>query len=103
LRKQDYWQDLYSFDLTHVGAADILLGNHFTATCAESFFTFARVATLPIPGGRLSLMNFSLKITQGGREQLRELPPGPAYLEALAEHFGIQLDAPYEQLRPVRT
>jgi len=32
---------------------------------------------------------------------LLELPEGPAYLTALKDNFGIELDAPYEALRPL--
>jgi N-hydroxyarylamine O-acetyltransferase len=103
LRKDDAWINLYSFDFTHVTDADIQLGNHFTSTSSESFFTFSRVATRPVPGGRISLMNFTLKKTLRGKEEICELTDDQVYLEALKEHFDIRLDAPYSALKPVKS
>lgn len=102
LKMEDRWQDLYSFDLTHVGEADIAMSNHFTSTHPKNFFTFARVATLPVAGGRISLMNFNVKKVFHGQEEITELSPEQAYLDALEKNFGIRLDAPYEALRAVR-
>src|SRR5262249_47875451 len=56
-QKGNQWLDLYSFDLGHVFPADIALGNHFTSTHPSSLFTFARVAALPRPNGRVALFN----------------------------------------------
>lgn len=95
------WQDLYSFDLGHVFPADIVYGNHFTSTHPSSFFTFARVAALPRPHGRVSLFDCTLRTTTAEGEQVQELEEGQAYLAALSTHFGIELDAPYEALRPL--
>lgn len=100
-KQGDDWQNLYSFDLTHVGAADIALGNYFTSTHPEFFLTYLRVATLPVEGGRITLANFKLKKTLHGQEEVLELTPGQAYLDALEEYFGIRLDAPYDALKPV--
>jgi N-hydroxyarylamine O-acetyltransferase len=103
LKTADRWQNLYSFDLTHVGEADIIVGNHFSSTHPKSFFTFTRVATLPVAGGRISLLNFTLKKVVGATEEVTKLPSGQAYLDALEENFGIRLDQPYEDLKPVRS
>lgn len=100
-RRQDNWQDLYSFDLTHVGEADIALGNYYTSTSPDSFFTYLRIATLPVPGGRISLADFSLKETLHGEEQITVLGEGQAYLDTLEKHFGIRLDQAYEAIKPV--
>ncbi|MGE0824178.1 MAG: arylamine N-acetyltransferase [Candidatus Binatia bacterium] len=96
------WQNLYSFDLGHVFPGDIAYGNHFTSTHPGSFFTFARVAALPRPNGRVSLFNRTLRTLTPDGEHLQELAEGQAYLDALKIHFGIELDAPYEALRPLR-
>ena len=96
------WQNLYSFDLGHVFPNDIVYGNHFTSTHPNSFFTFARVAALPTPNGRVSLFNQTLRMLSPDGEQVRELGEGQAYLDALKTHFGIELDAPYEAIRPLR-
>lgn len=101
LARDGGWQNLYSFDLTFVGAADIALGNYYTSTHPECFFTYARIATLPVPGGRISLKDFTLKTARDGREDSVELAPGQSYLDALQTHFGIQLDAGYQALKPL--
>jgi len=99
--KDDQWIDLYSFDLGHVCLADIDYGNHFTSTHPNSLFVFARVAALPVENGVVTLFNRTLKRTIHGNEGVQELAEGQAYLDALKNHFGIELDAPYEKLRPL--
>ena len=99
--KNGQWLDLYSFDLGHVFPADIACGNHFTATHPSSLFTFARVVALLTPTGRVSLLNRTLRTVTADAEQVQELGEGQAYLDALRTHFGIELDAPYEALRPL--
>jgi N-hydroxyarylamine O-acetyltransferase len=100
-RLDEDWQALYSFDLGHVIAADIACGNHFTATHPSSFFTFTRVAALPTPDGRVSLVDRTLKIVSRGTERSETLAGDERYLTALERHFGIVLDAPYSALRPL--
>jgi N-hydroxyarylamine O-acetyltransferase len=100
--KKGRWLDLYSFDLGHVIPADIELGSHFTSTHPSSFFTFARAASLLTPEGRVSLLNRTLRIVTAEAEQVYELAEGKAYLDALKTHFGIELDASYDALRPLQ-
>lgn len=97
----DAWQNLYSFDLGHVIAGDIAYANHFTSTHPSSFFTYARVAALPRPDGRKTLFDLRLTTTHEGTAQVRTLPEGPAYLDALGAEFGIVLDADYASIRPL--
>ena len=97
----DQWQDLYSFDLGHVFPDDIAYGNYYTSTNPGSFFTNTRVAALPLDNGAITLFNNTLKIMTANKEQVQELPEGQAYLDALKNHFGIELDAPYQALRPL--
>lgn len=97
----DQWQALYSFDLGHIFPNDIVYGNHYTSTHPNSFFTYARVATLPIVNGRISLYNFDLRVTTSETEQVQELSEGQVYLDALQTNFGIKLDVPYDAIRPV--
>jgi N-hydroxyarylamine O-acetyltransferase len=96
------WQNLYSFDEGHVCPGDIAYGNHYTSTHPDSFFTFARVAALPSPGGRVSLFDRTLRKITAETDQVAELAEGQAYLDALSVHFGIELDVPYEALPPIR-
>lgn len=99
--KEDEWIDLYSFDLSHVFPADIDYGNHYTSTHPSSLFVFARVAALPVENGVVTLFNNTLKKIISGNESIQELAEDQAYLDAVKKHFEIELDAPYEKLRPL--
>jgi N-hydroxyarylamine O-acetyltransferase len=99
--KKGQWIDLFSFDLGHVCPADIECANHFTSTYPGSLFVIARVAALPVKMGVNTLINHTLSRRVDGEEDLQELAKGRAYLDALKTHFGIELDAPYESLRPL--
>jgi N-hydroxyarylamine O-acetyltransferase len=101
-REDDRWQDLYSFDRGHVVPADLAYGNHYTSTHPGSFFTFTRVAALPLPAGRITLQNRSLRVTGTNLRTEIEIDEGAPYLEALRKHFGIDLGVPYEALKPLR-
>jgi N-hydroxyarylamine O-acetyltransferase len=97
----DRWRDLYSFDLSHVCEADINYGNHFTSTHPSSFFTWARVAALPVDNGVITLFNDTLKRSVAGKESIQKLPVGQPYIDALKDHFGIELDVSYKALPPI--
>ena len=90
--KDDQWKNLYSFDLEYVCPADIRYGNHFTSTHPESFFTYARVATLPAPNGGFTLYNNTLKSVINEKEGIQELADGQPYIDALKTYFGIDSD-----------
>ena len=100
-KKNAEWIDLYSFDLSHVFPADIDYANHFTSTHPSSLFVFARVAALPIKNGTITIFNNTFKRVIADNEDVIELTEGQAYLNALKNHFGIELDTPYEKLRPL--
>jgi N-hydroxyarylamine O-acetyltransferase len=36
-----------------------------------------------------------------GNENVQELADGQGYMDALKIHFGIELDEPYDQMRPL--
>lgn len=97
------WKDLYSFTLGHVYPADIAYGNHYASTHPDAFFTQSRVAGRPVPGGEITLQDRKLKITADGRKEVQTLPDSPVYLDALKKYFGIELDAPYDQLKSMPT
>jgi len=100
-RTDEQWESLYSFEMTQVLPPDIHYGNHYASTHPNSLFTTARTAALAIPGGTATLLNTTLKKTILGKEHVQELDDGPVYLEALRDHFGIELDAAYTDLRPL--
>ncbi len=99
--EENQWMNLYSFDLGHVFPADIAYGNYFTSTHPGEMFTFARVATLAVPNGGITLLNTTLTTSMEGIDKVQELEEGIAYLDALKKHFGIDLEAPYDRLRPL--
>jgi N-hydroxyarylamine O-acetyltransferase len=101
-REDDAWQDLYSFDTGQALTIDLEVGNHFTATHPSSFFTYSRVAALPLPEGRITLLDRSLRIRGAGVATEIEIDEGPEYIQTLRTHFGIDLGVPYEALRPLR-
>ncbi len=99
--KDGEWKDLYSFELSHIVPGDIAYANHYTSTSPDTFFTFSRVAARPITGGEITLLDWTLTITDNGRKQVHTLPDSPVYLDAVKTHFGIELDASYSDLKPL--
>ena len=95
------WVNLYSVDFTTVCEGDIQMANHFTSTWPGLHFTTSRMAALATPEGQISLSDFTLKIRRGDTTSEQLLPPGAAYLAALEEHFGVVLEASYEDLAPL--
>ncbi len=97
----EVWKDWYSFDMEHVWPIDIEIGNYFTSTHPDVFFTTSRVAVRTIPLGKITLMDFCLCEFSNGEETETILEPGPAYLKSLETKFGIVIDEPYEALKPI--
>jgi N-hydroxyarylamine O-acetyltransferase len=100
-REDGQRQDSYSFDLSRVIPADIAVANHYTSTSPDTHFTFSRVASLPNEGGRVSIRNFTLTENDADGKRTCAVEPGGAYLDVLKRYFGIELDAAYDDLRPV--
>ena len=95
------WAPMYSFDLEYVGAADIKYANHYTSTHPDSHFTQRRVGALPIEGGVITLSDQQLTIRKDGEQHQVHLPDNHEYLDLIREHFGIDLNCPYEDLKPL--
>ncbi|ENP8395604.1 arylamine N-acetyltransferase, partial [Vibrio alginolyticus] len=51
--------------------------------------------------GLVTLLNYTLRCTNHEELTEIELEPGQTYLDALKEYFGIELDAQYDDLRPL--
>lgn len=102
---QDWWQgawrNLYSFDGRPVLDGDRVLGSHFTSTHPSAFFTWAKTASIHTSDARFSIFDNTLthETAQGVTETA--IPPGEPYLELLETVFGIELDARYEDLKPL--
>lgn len=102
---QDWWQgawrNLYSLDARLVLDVDRVMGNHMTSTHPTSFFTWAKTASIHTSEARFSIFENILthETAQGTTETA--IPPGEAYLELLETVFGIELDARYQDLKPL--
>jgi N-hydroxyarylamine O-acetyltransferase len=88
--------DLYTIKDQLTLDADIEMSNHFTSTWPGSYFRAQRMCAISKTWGRITLVDKELTFHRDGRSTGRTLPPGPPYMEALAEHFGLDLEAEYE-------
>ena len=95
------WRDSYSFDQSYATLADINVANHYTSTSPASHFVTSRVASRPLPDGRVSISDFTLTRIAGQEQTTEELAPGAGYLQVLEDTFGIELDAAYDDLKAV--
>ena len=91
------WKDLYQFTLESATPADFATGNHFHLTSPASTFAETRMATKPVPGGRLTLADHTLKHwrnTPAGEvlEDQQTLETKTQYAEVLAGQFGLALE-----------
>jgi N-hydroxyarylamine O-acetyltransferase len=94
--------DLYAFDEKELTLdADIDMANHFTSTWPVSIFRLHRMCSLPRPWGRVTLDDMELTIYRDGQSTRQILPPGPSYLDAIAQRFRINLNAAYEDFAPL--
>jgi len=94
--------DLYAFREDELTLqTDLEMGNHFTSTWPASIFRLRRMCSLAQPWGRITLSNMDLTISRDGQSISRVLSAGPEYMSAIAEHFGIHLNARYEDLAPL--
>jgi len=98
-REKGVWKNSYSFDLSAVLAADIEVGNHFTSTSQASHFVTSRIASLPVAGGRVSLLDFDFINLNGDKRTTTRLADDASYLDVLVREFNIDLGAPYSDLR----
>jgi N-hydroxyarylamine O-acetyltransferase len=99
---KDDFADLYVFSEDELTlASDIEASNHFTSTWPASIFRLHRMCSLRKTWGRVTLSDMELTIYRDGQSISKTLPPGPQYMESIAEHFGIHLNTAYEDLAPL--
>jgi N-hydroxyarylamine O-acetyltransferase len=99
---QNSFLDLYAFNEKELTLeVDIDMANHYTSTSPSSIFRLHRMCSLPNSRGRVTLSDMELTIYRDGQSVSRPLPAGPAYVAAIEEHFGIDVDAKYENFLPV--
>jgi N-hydroxyarylamine O-acetyltransferase len=97
-KAEDGFFAIYVFDENEVTLDnDIEMANHYTATWPQSIFRLQRMAALPTPQGRITLADMELTVYQNGETTSRTLQPGPSYIAAISEYFGIDLDARDEE------
>ena len=96
--------NLYAFNDSELTlAVDLEMANHYTSTWPSSVFRLHRMCSLARPWGRVTLSDMELTTYRDGQSVSRTLPAGPAYVAAISEHFGIDLDAKYEEFIPLET
>ena len=96
-KSSSFFLDLYAFNERELTLeADIEMGNYFTSTAPGSIFRLHRMCALAHTWGRVTLSDMELTIHKNGQSKTRTLSPGPEYLAALSSHFGIHVDAKYE-------
>ena len=95
------WRDLYSSNMGYVCDADIECADFFTSNNPKAFFVFARVASLPTDECMLTLFNTTLTKHFPDRKEQIEIEEGQTYIDAMKEYFKIELDAQYEDFKPL--
>lgn len=92
------WTPQYRFTLTPHDYADYEAMCRYHQTSPESHFTKARVCTLLIPQGRITLSAMRLITTQNGVREERTLADEETYQQLLRDRFGIEIS----RLQPSR-
>jgi N-hydroxyarylamine O-acetyltransferase len=99
---QNIFIDIYAFNENELTLdIDIDMANHFTSTWPASIFRLHRMCSLAHPWGRVTLSDMELAVYRDGQCVKCTLPAGPEYMASIAEHFGIDIDARYEDLAPL--
>jgi N-hydroxyarylamine O-acetyltransferase len=92
---RDKFVNLYIFRDLPALDVDLEMSNHFTSTWPSSIFRIHRMCALSKSWGRITLTDMELSIYRDGLITGKTLLPGSEYMEALAEHFGLHVDADY--------
>jgi N-hydroxyarylamine O-acetyltransferase len=91
--EQSGWERQYLFTLQPRRFFDFVEMCRFHQTSPESSFTRRRVCSLATPGGRVTLSDRRLILTEEGRREERILTGDEQYLALLQERFGVSLPA----------
>ena len=86
------WVKQYLFSLQPYSMVDYAAMCHYHQTSPQSSFTQKRVCSRATPEGRITLRDRKLIRTIRAERQEIELQTESEYVEALREHFGIQLN-----------
>lgn len=98
IKQGEEWMNVYSLDMTYVGANDLESSNFFTSNSPKSIFTSNCIAALPIEGGIVTLLNQKIKISKDGSTEEWLLEDEPTYLTALQTYFGLAPNVPFQTL-----
>jgi N-hydroxyarylamine O-acetyltransferase len=93
------WIPQFSFDQRPCERVDFVHSNYFLSHSPESFFVQHRICAIATEAGEKTLFDTNLRIREGDDIEDTTLEEGPEVLEALREHFGIELAAT-DVLRP---
>ena len=86
------WTPHYQFALEGYQLSDFAGGCQYHQTSPDSPFTRRRICSLATPGGRVTLSDMRLIVTQGKDRTERLLASNAEYAAALRDYFNIILD-----------
>ena len=87
------WRDLYAFSLEPQLPVDVEVANHYVSTHPESRFLHTLTAQRMAPDARWTLRNRELVVDRGDSLETRTLSSREEVLRALADDFGLPIDA----------
>ena len=99
-RQGEKWISLYGFTLEPHVPADFLYANYYHSHSPDSLFTQTRICTKPTPEGRITLVDWTMKIRRGPERSTKRIGSLSEYLDLLRSDFGIKLDGPLDRLGP---
>jgi N-hydroxyarylamine O-acetyltransferase len=83
------WEAQYRFGLEPYVYADFVPRCSYHQTSPSSHFKQRRICSLATPGGRVTLSQMRLIVTEGGERHERELAGEEEYAQVLRQSFGI--------------
>ncbi|HEX6451072.1 MAG TPA: arylamine N-acetyltransferase [Trebonia sp.] len=87
------WVTLYRFEDRRVYPADVVMGNHYTSTHPDSWFTHTPVVARRTPEAITSLLGRTLTVTRPGHVKERRELGDEEWASSLREVFGLSFTA----------
>ena len=84
------WVTLYRFEDQPVYPADVAMGNHYTSTHPDSWFTHTPVVARRTPAELTSLLGRTLTVTRPGHVKERRDLNDEQWARALTDVFGLR-------------
>lgn len=88
------WVTLFRFEDQPVYPADVVMSNHYTATCPESWFTWQPIVVRRYPGALHSVVGRVYTITRPGHVKTRRTLTDEEFAAALGDVFGLTFTGP---------